>query len=372
VRVQVDRLARGARRAAATIGRGPLVAGGAATLVLALAAGSNWAQQGVDVRFHSFQDTRGVTVLEPMVDLDKDFTDRTGLKLKFGIDAVSAASDACARCHPDGSHSQRSYVDADLRRTLGAWKLDVGGELSRENFYAADTGMVSVSRDLNQGNTTIAGGYSFSLNRPMLHPSRSVEHQYEHNVTLGVTQTLTKTTVAQISYNLDRISGYQDSPFLRTILNGQWTLGNVPDLRTRQAVSVKLRQALPASTYLEADFRHYWDSWALTSNTVSLGVSKYFTPAFLAGFSYRKYNQTGTFFYEPFYTGDPLFFTGDYRLSPFNSALYTGHVQFTPGDGFLGAPRGTSFDIQYERYVATNGFQSAMVLLGMHIPLWKR
>ena len=61
----------------------------------------------ISIFFHGFQDSRGVTVLSPTVDLSKDFTDRTNLKFKFGVDAISASSDSCARCHPDGANSGR-------------------------------------------------------------------------------------------------------------------------------------------------------------------------------------------------------------------------------------------------------------------------
>jgi hypothetical protein len=69
----------------------------------------------------------------------------------------------------------------------------------------------------------------------------------------SVTQTLSKTTIGQLGYQAERISGYQDSPFLRATVNGALMLGHVPDHRLRQTISARLRQALPAETFLEAD-----------------------------------------------------------------------------------------------------------------------
>jgi hypothetical protein len=337
--------------------------------VLLIGAQHDWAQSGFDVRFHAFQDSRGVTVLEPTVSLDKDFTDRTGLRVKFGADAITAASDSCARCHTESAQNLRTFFDVGLRRKMGDWKVIFGGQVSVENFYHSGTGSISVSRDLNKANTTIAGGYSFSYNRPGLHPSENTESQLEHNLTASVTQTLTKTTIAQVSYNLDRISGYQNSPYLRTSVNGVMLLGNVPDLRNRQAVAFRLRQGLPAETYLEADYRRYFDTWSIHSDTLSLGLSHDFTPIVMAGFSYRWYDQTGAFFYQPRYAGNPEFFTGDYRLAPFTSGLYTGRLVITPRDGLWFLPRGTAFDAQYERYLASTGFKAATFSLGFHVPL---
>jgi hypothetical protein len=348
--------------------RSAWIVGSMSMTVLALATAPDWAQNFVRLQFHTFQDSRGVTVLSPLVDFDKDFTDRTGLKVKFGVDGITAASDSCARCHGESAGNHRTFVDLNVRKKFGDFKVEFGGEVSRENFYAADTGMITVSRDLNKANTTIAGGYSFSFNRPKLHPSQGVEHQVSQDAFVSLTQTLTKSTVVQVGYELNQITGYQSSPFLRTSVNGVMQLGVTPDSRTRHALVARVRQALPGETYLEADYRRYIDSWQLDSNALSLGLSHYFTPKFMAGFTYRWYDQTGAYFWQPSYSGTPDFFTGDFRLSPFSSGMYTGKVAFTPDQFWFGLPKGTSFEGQYERYLANNGFVAATLSLGLRIP----
>jgi hypothetical protein len=333
----------------------------------AIATSPDWAQNFVRLQFHTFQDSRGVTVLSPFVDFDKDFTDRTGLKVKFGVDGISAASDSCARCHPDGANNSRTFANVNVRRKFGDFKVEFGGEVSREKFYAADTGMISVSRDFNKSNTTVAGGYSFSFNRPVMHPTEEVQHQYSHDAYASLTQTVTKSTVVQVGYELNQINGYQSSPFLRTSVNGVMQLGVVPDSRTRHAFTARVRQALPADTYLEADYRRYIDNWQLDSNTFSVGVSHYFTPKVMAGFTYRWYDQTGAYFWQPYYTGTPEFYTGDFRLQPFNSDLYTGKLTITP-DSFFGLKKGTALEMQYERYLSNINFVAGVFSLGLRIP----
>ena len=69
-------------------------------------------------------------------------------------------------------------------------------------------------------------------------------------------------------------------------------LGQVPDLRTRQTLTARIRQALPADTYLEADYRHYFDDWQVTSNALTVGLSHHFSPQWLLYGSYRRYDQT--------------------------------------------------------------------------------
>src|SRR5262249_7388824 len=179
------------------------------------------------VQFHSFQDDRGVTVLTPTVDLTQDFTERTTLRINYGLDAISAASDSCVRCHKNGVSSHRQVAGLSATRKYDDWKLTLGGAYSTENFYRATTGLTSASRDLANGNTTVAGGFTFSLNQPVLHPLPESENQYQSNAFVSATQTLTRTTIVQAGYEFEHISGDQNNPYLRADVNGVLVMGHV-------------------------------------------------------------------------------------------------------------------------------------------------
>jgi hypothetical protein len=323
----------------------------------------------VDVEFHAFQDSRGVTVLTPSADLMKDFTNRTSLRLNVNVDAISAASDSCARCHRDGINSHRDSVGASLSRLLPWFKWSVGAAYSQENFYRASTLLTSVSRDLAKGNTTIAGGYTFSLNQPTLHPTPQIETQHQQNAFVSATQTLSRTTVAQVGAELSQINGFQNNPFLRANVNGTMVLGHVPDARTRQTYTVRLRQALPADTYLQAGYLYYQDDWQVRANSLNVGVSHHLGRVVTLSGAYRWYTQRGAFFFQPIYEGPvPRFFTADFRLEPFTSGLVTTGLTITPRS-FLWLPTGTGWLLQYERYRADNGFEAGILSTGLRVPL---
>lgn len=321
------------------------------------------------VELHTFQDSRGVTVLSPTFDLSRDFTDRTALRARFGVDTISAASDSCARCHSQGVTSLRAYAGASVVRKLRDASVSLGAELSQENFYRSTTIVASVSRTLNKANTTVAGGFSFSLNQPTLHPRETQRSQTAGNGFVSVTQTLTKSTIVQAGYELGHIGGYQDNPYLRARVNGELLLGNNPDRRTRQTFSLRLRQALPGQTFLEADYRHYFDDWKIRSDSVQVGLSRQFTPRLLLGVSYRRYNQTGASFYAPEYFGSPEFFTADFRLQPFASNLFTGRGVIKPQGGFWFLPKGSALTFQYDAYSSDTDFRAAIFTAGVKIPL---
>jgi hypothetical protein len=356
------------RRLLSTIAPGSVIA--AVAVGLTLLPSRNWAQNNeMNIQFHGFDDARGVTVLSPTVDLAQDYTERTSLRINYGLDAISAASDSCVRCHRDGVNSHRQVVGLSATRKYGDVKWTFGGAYSKENFYRATTGLTSVSKDLANANTTIAGGFSFSLNQPTLHPNPDVENQYQTDAFASITQTLTKTTIAQAGYEFSHMSGYLDNPYLRANVDGVMVLGQVPDVRTRHTVSVRLRQALPADTYLEADYRHYNDDWDIRSNTLNIGLSHHFGPQWLVNAAYRRYGQTGAFFWAPEYTGVPQYYTADFRLEPFTSNDVSGRIEFTPKAKLPWLPEGASLMVQYERYSADNGFDAAIVSTGLRVPV---
>jgi hypothetical protein len=87
------------------------------------------------------------------------------------------------------------------------------------------------------------------------------------------------------------------------------------------------------------------------------------------GGAYRRYTQTAAYFYEPYYTGTPEYYTGDFRLFPFDSNSVTGRLELTPKGGLMGMPAGTGLTLQYERYKSTTGFEAGIFTGGVRIPL---
>jgi hypothetical protein len=98
-------------------------------------------------------------------------------------------------------------------------------------------------------------------------------------------------------------------------------------------------------------------------------VSHHFGSDVLLNFVYRRYNQTGAYFWAPSYTGTPQYYTADFRLEPFASNTYTGRVVLTPKGQWWWFPEGTGVSLQYERYQADNGFEAGIVSTGLRLPV---
>src|SRR5262245_39685995 len=191
----------------------------------------------VNVQFHGFQDTRDVKVLTPTVDITQDLSNRTSIRGNYAVDAISQASDSCARCHRSGIDTKRHVTGISATTKLNNFKVTAGGAYRSEPFYRSTTLLTSVARVVRTRNATIAIGYSWSANRPTVHPTPEVRRQTANDAFVSLTQTLSKTTIGQVGYEVGFVRGYQDNPYLRTSVNGVMTVGQVPDRRTRQTLT---------------------------------------------------------------------------------------------------------------------------------------
>jgi hypothetical protein len=89
----------------------------------------------------------------------------------------------------------------------------------------------------------------------------------------------------------------------------------------------------------------------------------------VAGGTFRHYGQSGAYFYKASYTGSPAYYTGDFRLFPFDANSVTGRFEITPKHGLLGMKAGSSLSLQYERYHSSTGFVAGIFTGGVKVPL---
>jgi hypothetical protein len=145
---------------------------------------------------------------------------------------------------------------------------------------------------------------------------------------LSFTQVIDKQTLAQLTYELAHMDGYQASPYRKVGLGGTG-FGCVgaslcldehePGVRTRHAAALVLRRALSDALSLGGTYRFIIDDWGLTSHTASLQLGLTLGPASLLSLRYRFYTQTGVRFYARVYAANlapSAYTTRDREQSP--------------------------------------------------------
>jgi len=150
---------------------------------------------------------------------------------------------------------------------------------------------------------------------------------------------------------------------------GTLYLESYPDTRLAHAGVIQVRQHYPSlirEGSLQLEYRRYWDTWGISSNTYSIAVFQYLHNNLYLQLGYRFYSQTLADFYRDRYSlrntnpDSPKFLsymTVDPRMSPFDSHLFKAKIVFMlqnffkPPTGGLLAFFPTRVDLEVERYL---------------------
>ena len=287
-------------------------------------------------------------------------TDRTSIRATFGVDAISAASDSCVRCHRDGAPNHRTGVGASVTRKFDAYRWSIGGALSGEKFYRASTFTTALTRVLAEANTTVAAGLyllaqpthaASDAGRRESIPARRLRFRHADAVKDDHRPGRLRSRTPL------RLPRQPVSPHRRERRHDAWSGSRHPCSADRVAA----RSAGAAGGHLPRGrlppLRRRLGS---RLDAFGAGLSHRFARALLADFSYRRYDQAGASFYARHTRAHRSTFTGDFRLAPFASDLYSGRVVINPGQSLFHLPAGYGITLQYDRYQSDNGFESAM------------
>ncbi len=252
----------------------------------------------------------------------------------------------------------RLALTANWQQPLGRlYQLNVGASASKEYDYLHLGLNARISRDFNQRNTTVSGGFAIAsdeidpeggvptglsqmLNVGDLSNRRSSESKDLVDVIFGVTQVINRNFVAQLNYSYSDSSGYLSDPFKVVSLvdgitgaavanlpppaNGPshvYRYEHRPDERVKHSLFTQGKYFMNGRV-LDASYRYMTDDWEIDSHTLDVryrwpvGSSAYIEPHL------RYYSQTAADFYTlSLVDGDPLpeHVSADHRLGEFDA-----------------------------------------------------
>jgi hypothetical protein len=179
------------------------------------------------------------------------------------------------------------------------------------------------------------------------------------NVNLTLTQLLSPTTVAALSYGGSLQLGELSNTWNAVPLaNGAVGDERLPRLRHRHAFAARLAQALPWRGVLKAFYRFYVDGWGILAHSLEAQLYQRIGRHVWLRASYRVHHQTAPSFWTtaaPIGTDDdggPR--TADSDLAAFVAQTFGGMIAVDiPTRSLL--VRDVHLDFGYDRYVRTNG-----------------
>jgi hypothetical protein len=304
--------------------------------LVALAVGSAHADSGFISKLQIYTDNDHTTVVSPLVQASADVAADTNVSLGYVADVVSSASvDIVTQASPTTIHDTRHQVSASLAQHFGSLALTGAYSFSRENDYLSHTLNGSVSDELNDKNTTLALGYTLSLNTV----GRAGDMNFSRGLTVNTvsaswTQIVSPQLAAQLTYELGYASGFQSSPYrfvpIRANLDAApdaWILETDPDTRFRHAVVLGVNRSFGDIT-LQADYRLYHDTWGITSHTVGARMFFALSPSLELRVRERFYTQGAASFYQDNYTMPMTYMAFDRELSPLWSNTVGGKLSY--------------------------------------------
>jgi hypothetical protein len=330
-----------------------------------------------------------VSAVEPVISATRNWDSETSLHLKFTADTLTGASPNGATpsdqpqtfTSPSGAGSYVVEANAnpldpsfsDRRTALSVnwnapinrdWAYAVGSNVSTEQDYLSIATNGSVSRYLNQKNTTLTLGtnVSFDFISPAggtpdglsMMPEPVItsdddddddddhEHGHESDVNdkqvldlvLGITQVLNRSTLMQFNYSISYNQGYLTDPYKFVSViddnaganyggNFQIAGDNVylyeqrPDSRLKQSIYWQTKHQFGNKDILNLGYRYMSDDWGVQSSTVDLSYRLRFSNQYIEP-QFRWYQQTAADFYQRYLTSSDYTnvenASADYRL----------------------------------------------------------
>ncbi len=297
-------------------------------LVLVATPRSGRADNTFDAKTQVYADSDHTVVVSPLVAISRDAWRGGTLSASYVADVVSSASIDVVSNATKKMEDFRSEISGSISQKVRGTTLSASYVYSIEHDYSSHNASFGLSQDLFQKNTTLALGASFSYNAV----GRAGDQSFHRSLwTAGAsaswTQTITRKTIAQLSYTFSYNNGYQASPYRWVrIYNSDASdvLYKVPEitpgLRYRHAFVLGLNRFLGKGTSLQGDYRIYFDDWGLLSHTLQARL--FITIKDLTiRLRERFYYQRGVNFYQPYYQQVQPYMTADRELTTFASNL---------------------------------------------------
>ena len=332
-----------------------------------------------DINYYKFD---GLTILKPMITLNKDLSLNTSILLRVTldnietqtttVDAVSGATKTTTSTSNTKDEDNRKNLTFGVTHAISLYKIDVGYDYSREKDYTSQTPSIQLSRDFFERNTTLAIGYSHNFDNVMGKYMSKAQDKDVNNYSISITQFISPITVAQIGYTYSHAAGYLGTGSRKVALSGGGESDEyLPDSRKRDAVGVRLAQYIPlpflpppigggeGGGAVHLIYRWYRDDWWIKSNTYGIQYYQYIGENTYVRLEYRYYEQEKAFFYKDSYAGSEQFITSSNLYSQLSSHLYGVKLVH-----YLRSPN-ISTEVKYERYRQSTGLDGDIFMFGV-------
>jgi len=317
---------------AATEKRGRCGIGILAAGVSALAGSAARADGSVDFRylFYGENDNR-TQVLNPEVYYQQNWGEKGQLGLLLSYDSISGASptgavpalDATATASSSGTIPMAEYTDTrkaagvNFSRRFGSHLPSVNLSYSKESDYLSRGLSLVDSWEMFGKRSTLHFGFGRIWDD--IYPVNMTQQftKSSSSYSLGWTQVLGPQDLLDVSFGLDKLSGYLTDPYKVVTVGGVDMPEVRPDARSRKTAVLKYGHYFHSRTALKPSFRYYWDDWSIQAYTFGLELDQRFGQKWIVSPELRLYRQGAASFFAFEFAAPQPAMSADYRLSSF-------------------------------------------------------
>ncbi len=304
------------------------------------------------------------TIFEPQLAVEATQGERLTHRLWIPVDIVTAASpDAIDMTSAASRQNEAGTVDWATRyRATPTLDLAFHGGVHLEEIWRTWQVGATVSQRFAEDNTvlTVGVGSVFDwFDRYNLEgPKNGLSRRGSNTASLAVTQVLSQTTIAEVSYGVTLQNGTLGNNWnIVPLTDGSPGIEILPRSRQRHALVARIAQALPWKSAVKAYYRAYADDWSIAAHTVEAQVHKRMLPGLTLGVGYRLHRQAGAaFFTTRVARASSSLRTADSDLAPLDAHDVSAQASFE-----VPASVSLHFDLTYERYWRTNQFEANVV-----------
>lgn len=235
--------------------------------------------------------------------------------------------------------------------------------------------------NFNIDSYTITGNANYN---PIVAPMNQTNRN-SYALGLGFSQILSKRLQASLAFDLVMQNGLLSTPFQRVYFQDVEDsfienfhladdIERLPSSRTKAALGVRLNYYANEFLSVRSFYRHYRDSWRMTSNTVSIEAPIKFLMGQITLYpSYRFYQQASIEFFAPYnkHLSTQEFYTSDNDLSSFSAHQVGIGASYNNifGTKKLWLFEFKSIDLKYYKYQRNIPFSSNLITIGIKFKL---
>ncbi len=243
---------------------------------------------------------------------------------------------------------ERYAATLGLTGKIGDHSLRGGLSYSYESDYLSMGGSFTDTISLNDKNTELVLGFAYTHDTVGANGSDLSELKRSYDWILGVNQILGPHTLLSVNLGLGWKQGFLNDPYKRALIDNEVFFESRPGRKFEQMLYLQLTQELiPDSLSMEVSYRLGHNDHGSVSHTASIALYKYFLDkAVVVRPSFRFYDQSAADYYDTEFSGDPDYYSSDYRVSAeqtFNLGL---QVRWNV------IPDKLALDLGYERYIS--------------------